>query len=205
MYWFTSIYAAIMAAILVFMGQIGFGEQVNLALITLLAVFGFILSLFGYYIMIALSLGHLNYILNIVVILYYWNKSEFYRDWEKGVHYKNYQRLFFEITIALFPAVLSFFVLRTLFLPDVFSESALFIIILVTIIGIWGILSVAFEKLYQWRWKGEFDKRNEVIFELFPRFKERIKDPKEEAMEIKKKIEELRDSDSLKGMKEGPE
>jgi len=83
-----------MAAILVFMGQIGFGEQTNLGPILLLALFGLILSVVGFFIVIALSLGHQNYIMNVVVILCCWGKSEFYRDWKKPVHYKEWHRLF---------------------------------------------------------------------------------------------------------------
>jgi len=188
MYWFTNIFAVILAAILVFIGQKGFSGETNLGFILLLSLFGIALSVIGFFMVIALSLGHQNYIMNVVVILHYWKKSEFYRDWEKPVHYKDWHRLFFEITIALFAALSLFYIFLAWFSLEVFIEHPIYA---APFIIIWLVIFAIIEKLYQRKWKGEFDKRKEVIKALFPRFQKKIDDPDEEADEIKRKIAEL--------------
>ncbi|KYK37159.1 MAG: hypothetical protein HXS46_18755 [Theionarchaea archaeon] len=177
-----------MAAILVFMGQIGFGEQTNLGPILLLALFGLILSVVGFFIVIALSLGHQNYIMNVVVILCCWGKSEFYRDWKKPVHYKEWHRLFFEITIALFAALSLFYIFLAWFSLEVFVERPIYA---APFIIIWVVIFALIEKLYRWKWKGEFENRKEVIKRLFPRFQTKIDDPRQEANDIGQIIAKL--------------
>lgn len=185
MYWFTSIFAAIFTAILIFMGQIKVNENTNPGPILLLTIFGFILSVIGFFMVIAFSLGHQNYIMNVVVILCCWEKSEFYRDWEKPVHYKTWHRLFFEITITLF-ATLSLY-----YLSQAWGRLAIIHENLILTIVAFVIIFVLIEVLYRSKWKKEFDNRKEVIKELFPRFQQKIDDPKQEAKEIKSKIAEL--------------
>lgn len=178
MYWFTSIFAAILTAVLVFIGE----KNSNSGLSLVLALFGLILSVVGFFIIVALSLGHQNYIMNVVVILKCWKKSEFYRDWEKPVHYKDWHRLFFEITITLFAVLCLHFGYH----PDAASLSR----------SIWlAIASIAIfihiEMLFRLKWKKEFDYRNEVIKILFPTFKRKIVNPNQEASDIEKEIENL--------------
>lgn len=100
--WFTNIYAVIVAAILVFVGNAVYSESPDYGSAVLLTLFGFILSIIGFVIIIALSLGYLHHIVDIVVVYYYWNKMEFYKHPRKSVHFGAAHRWFFEITIALF-------------------------------------------------------------------------------------------------------
>ena len=187
--WFTNIFAAIMAAILFFIGQLGFGDQINLIPILLLAFFGLILSVVGFHIVIALSLGHQNYILNVVVILYRWKKSFFYRDWEKGVHYKVWHRYFFETIIALFLVLLLFCIWGYLFSLERFLEHLIWLI--AAFISIWALIFVGIEIYFQKRWKKEFEYRSEVIKGLFPDFKQKEDDPDKEVKRIKQEIKKL--------------
>ncbi len=106
--WFTNIYAVVVAALLVFIGNAIYAKPPDYYSAILFTFFGFILSVIGFLIVIALSLGHQNYIANIVVILVHWNKQRFYKDWEKPLHYKEVHRRFFEIAIALFLMLLLF-------------------------------------------------------------------------------------------------
>jgi hypothetical protein len=57
---------------------------------------------------IALSLGHKNRTMNILIILDYWKKTGFFKDSRKPFHFKVVFLLYFEITIAFF-AVLSLY------------------------------------------------------------------------------------------------
>ena len=160
-----------------------YGQTNDLTLV--LAIFGIILSVIGFFITVALSLGHQNYIMNVVVILCCLRKSEFYRDWEKPVHYKKWHRIFFEITITLFVALSLYYGYQAWEGLAIFHNHPLWSTVLSVII------LCHIEILYRWRWKGEFDKRKEVIKELFPRFQKKIDDPKQEVDEIKRKIAEL--------------
>ncbi|MGD2246824.1 MAG: hypothetical protein PVF58_00340 [Candidatus Methanofastidiosia archaeon] len=185
MYWFTNIFAAIFTGILLFIGQKGFNGQINPGSILLLSLFGIALSVIGFFMVIAFTLGHQNYIMNVVVILYCLEKSEFYRNWEKPVHYKMWHRLFFEITIALFVA-LSLYNGYQVWEPlIIFHHNPHWLIVLFVIF--FGFI----EGLFHWRWQGEFDKRKEVIKALFPRFKIKIDDPIREANDIKKRIAKI--------------
>ena len=104
--WFTNIYAIVVAAILVFIGNVVFGESPDYGSAILLALFGFILSVIGFLIVVALLLGYQHHITDIDMVFYYWNKMEFYRHPPKPVHFGTAHRWFFEITIALFAVLL---------------------------------------------------------------------------------------------------
>ena len=75
----------------------------------LLILFVLILSVLGFLMVTALSLGHMNYIMNITVILYHSDRMEFYEDPKKPVHFKTLCRYFYEFTIALFTALMLFY------------------------------------------------------------------------------------------------
>ena len=145
---------------------------------------------------IAFSLGHQNYIMNVVVILCCWEKSEFYRDWAKPVHYKTWHRVFFEITITLFATLSLYYLSQAWDRLVIFHEYPILIIVASVIIFF------HIEILYRWRWKEEFDNRKEVIKELFPRFQTKIDNPKQEVKEIKSKIAELCNSKPIAEAKE---
>ncbi|KYK34622.1 MAG: hypothetical protein AYK18_13905 [Theionarchaea archaeon DG-70] len=104
--WFTSIYAAVVAGILAFIAETYKNNPPDLGSTPLLAFFGFILSVIGFLITVALTFGHHNHKMNVKIILYCWDKMELYVDPKKPVPYKRVHRWFFEFTVALF-AVLS--------------------------------------------------------------------------------------------------
>lgn len=145
--WFTNIYAVVVAAILVFISETS-GDSTTLVPIFLLALFGLILSIIGFLIMVALTLGHLNHKMNVFIILYYWDKMEFYSDPEKPVHYKTAHRWFFEITIALFSALsLLFCASEDWTSPEVpYEQKALLIVAFI-------IIFVVIEILYRMTWR----------------------------------------------------
>lgn len=103
--WFTNIYAIILAAILVFIGEAGFDQSKDPSSLLLLALFGFILSYLGFEVETALSQGYMTYIMNIVTICYRWDLMEYFADPEKTVFYKRAHRKLFEITMGLFAAL----------------------------------------------------------------------------------------------------
>jgi hypothetical protein len=74
----------------------------------LLSLFGLLLSVVGFMVVITLSLGYSHYISDITIILYYWEKMEFYRHPKKPFSFREVHQRFFEIAIALF-AMLSIF------------------------------------------------------------------------------------------------
>lgn len=169
--WFTNIYAAVVAAILVFIGKICESSTeelgpVYLGSALLLAFYGLVLSVIGFLIVIALSLGHQNYIMNIVVILNKWGKTEFYRDWHKPIHYKTVHRWFFEINIALFGVLLLFYGSSL----TIFQEHpALLILIFVCFL-------VIIDGIYRGFWGKSFEARKKFIEKLHPDFWEKPKD-----------------------------
>lgn len=107
--WFTNIYAVVLAAILVLIGENVLDKFSSL----LLASFGIILSLIGYMVVIAVSLGYDHYIGDITLILYYWDKMEFYRRPGKPITFRNVHRWFFEITIVLFSGFILHYLFQT--------------------------------------------------------------------------------------------
>ena len=123
----------------------------SMSLFALLTFFVLLLSLLGFLIVIALSLGHMNYIMNITVILYYSDQMEFYEDPKKPVHFKTMCRYFYEITIALF-TVLSLFYGSPLWSPlDIFYENPLmlFLVFIVVFISIEGLQLLLWRKYFR--------------------------------------------------------
>ena len=137
--WFTNIYAAVLAAILVYMGEMS--SRDNFGSVFLLAIFGIILSIIGYLVVIAVSLGYDHYIGDITMILYYWDMMEFYRHPKKPVTFRKVHLWFFEITIVLF-SVIS---LYSLF--QVFRENPLWLIL------IFIVIFVFVKKFYHRKWE----------------------------------------------------
>ena len=94
------------------MSQMDFSNSLNYGLALTLSTFVFIFSMLGFFMVIALSLGHKNYIMNILVILEFWNKTGFYKDPQKPFHFKIVYRWLYEITISFFAALSFFFASR---------------------------------------------------------------------------------------------
>jgi len=135
--WFTNIYAVVIAAILVFMGK---GDNVSLLDFDptlFLVLFGLILSVLGFLVVVAVSVGYEQYMLYIVMVFYSWNKMEFFRHSTKPVHFRTVHRCFYEITTAFF-AVLSLF--------EVFQAQISFMLVFIAIF-------FTIEVLYQLFWK----------------------------------------------------
>ena len=106
---FTSIYAAIVTAILYFIRKADCSYPRDIVPILLLVLFGLVLSIIGFLIVITLSLGYEHHITDIYMIFYRWNKMEFYRHPPKPIYFMNIHRWFYEITIALFAALLLYY------------------------------------------------------------------------------------------------
>jgi hypothetical protein len=161
MLWFTNFYGALVAAVLVFMRYVDYNKQTDLIIASLLIFFILILSVLGFQLVIALSLGHENYLMNIEMILNYWNKTGFYKDPEKPFHFKVVYRKFFETTISLFLALLVFCVLyicKILVLPHDH------VILLTTgFLTLFILIFIVVERVYKFKWKKEFDLREEFI------------------------------------------
>lgn len=168
--WFTNIYAAVVVAILVFIAEIETNKPADSAPIyfapmLLLSSFGLILSALGFFMVIALSLGHQNYIMNIVVILDHWDEKKFYKDPEKPFHFKTVHRWIFEFTTALFVVLFLFYLSRTwIFLPSFHEHPIWFIPLFVISFAI-------IEELFRKKWKKEFVKREKFMKELHPEFR----------------------------------
>ncbi|KYK33841.1 MAG: hypothetical protein AYK19_12800 [Theionarchaea archaeon DG-70-1] len=186
-----------MAAILAFIGRVGENQPTNAGLMylgptLLLVLFGLILSVVGFHIVVALSLGHQNYIMNIAVILYCWKKTEFYRDWEKHVHYKKWHQRFFEISIALFAVLTLYCILLTnQKLSEMFRKDSVLYIVL--FISLWIVIFIIIERRYlQRKYGNEFKNRQKFIKDLYPanfEFHAKIDDPNNEARKVKELCE----------------
>lgn len=98
--WYTAIYGAVVAAILYYMREIR-GDE-NPVLIMLPFIFGLAMSVGGLLMVIATTLGYRHYIADITMIVYYWDKMEFYKHQEKPIRFGDVHRLLFEFFIALF-------------------------------------------------------------------------------------------------------
>jgi len=155
--WFTNIYAIVVAAILVFIGNAVYGNnaQCNPAdfkLAVLLAIFGLILSVIGFQIVIALSLGYLHHITDIAMIYYYSDNMEFYRHPKKPVRFGTGHRRFFQSTIALFGALSILYIRQDTLQDATQPEPSLIYWALPALL--WIIISVTIEVGYQCTWKG---------------------------------------------------
>lgn len=146
-FWFTNIYAVVVAAILAFMKQMPSRES---GLVLVLVAFGFILSVFGLLIVISLTQGHHIYIMNIITICYRWNVMEFYANPGKTFYYKRVHRWFFEFSIVLFEVLFLFYASQEWASLEVFHEFwILLIIALVSLIIIKGLYRCIWDK-YSW-------------------------------------------------------
>ncbi|KYK37645.1 MAG: hypothetical protein AYK18_09365 [Theionarchaea archaeon DG-70] len=147
---FTSIYGAIVAGALVFMSRMDYKEPINFALASLLSLFLLGLSALGFGVVISQSLGHHNYILNVLMILDCWKKTRFYKNPKKPCFLKKSCRQFYEITIAFFGIL---FVYYAFFpsdgkIPDTVSFGQVLLLIVIFLS-----LFASIEKLYQWKWE----------------------------------------------------
>ncbi|KYK34626.1 MAG: hypothetical protein AYK18_13925 [Theionarchaea archaeon DG-70] len=151
--WFTNIYVAVVAAILVFMRKICCCEQPNSDLTLVLVIFGLVLSVLGFQVMISLSLGYDHHITDIIMIFYYWDRMEFYRHPGKPFLFMSALRYFHEITIVLFAALTLYYGYLAWERLAVFHNQP------VWLIGISLIIFAHVEGLYRWRWE-EYIKDN---------------------------------------------
>ena len=94
---------------MVFIGQAEFGKQTNYGPILLLVLFGLILSVIGFLIVVATVLGYDHYITDIVMIVYHWDKMEFYKHPGKPVRFSAVHRWFYELATALFVALFIYY------------------------------------------------------------------------------------------------
>ncbi len=161
---FTSVYSAIVAGALVFMSQIDYSQQINLGIALLLSIFLLAFSWLGFKVVISQSLGHLNYILNVLMILDRWNKTGFYKDPKKPFFLKRAYRNFYEYIIGFF-AVLSLFYIFQIFnltkqrRDILFSPLLMILFIAVPFIVFYFIENV----LYRCKWKKYTEKRKLLI------------------------------------------
>jgi len=190
MFWFTNIYIVAVAAILAFIRD----TNDNLAFV--LISFGLILSVFGLFIVIALTQGHHIYITNIVTICYRWNVMEFYADHKKAFYLKRVHRWFFEVTVVLFAALFLHYLSQVWTLPLAFREYWIWITAVSAII-IWAATKVMYR--YEWDkhtrdWrdyrkvlrndnKGEYRNEWDTWFKKPEFWKEIARNPKEEKKE----------------------
>ncbi len=148
--WFTNIYAAVVAAILVFMNQASNGSQAGFNLSFLLAFFGLILSILGLLVVISVSMGYIHYITQITMIVDSWKKIEFHRSPKKPLHFMTIHRCFYEITIALFSVLTLSFICEN------------FIVYIFVFVAVWAFS----EGLYHGKWKKYFKKHHTCMQEL---------------------------------------
>lgn len=120
--WFTNIYAVVVAAILFFLGGVSNEESTSVSSgpAFLLVLFGLILSVLGLLVVLAVSLGYENYLSDVVMVFYVWDKMEFHSHASKPIHFRSMHRYFYEITIALF------LVLTMIFSPPVWHPLEVF-------------------------------------------------------------------------------
>jgi len=135
-----------MAAILAFIAEIE-SRSANPTPVLLLSSFGFILSVIGFMVVISLSLGYAHYIGDITMILYYWDKMEFYRHPKKPATFRDVHRRFFEITIVLFTVLFLFYLSRTWEPLAVLHEHPIWLI------GISIIILIHIEGVYRWKFE----------------------------------------------------
>lgn len=149
----------VVGAILAFMSQMDYGEHMNRGIALSLCTFILIFSILGFLMVIALSLGHKNYIMNILVILNYWNKTGFYKDPEKPFHFKVVYRWLYEATIAFFAALTSLFVLLCLnaTAPKLSYEHA------ILFVGVFFAVLAIMKQLYKLKWEKAFKDRDTFI------------------------------------------
>lgn len=162
---FTSLYSAIVAGALVFMSKINYDQSMSLVLALLVSVFLLILSVLGFQMVISQSLGHLDYIINVLMILGHWGKTGFFKGLEKPFFLKRSYRYFFEITTAFFIMLSLFYVILLILNPTKkqygFSILLLLLLsfVLVFISAFWFIEEVLYSSLHardRWERKLKF-------------------------------------------------
>lgn len=122
-------------------------EQLNIAPVLLLVLFGLFLSWLGFNVVITLTLGHLHHITSIVMIFYYWDKIEFYRHPGKPVLFMNILRRFYEFTFSLFVALLLFYISSfCVYLETLHTHP-------VILIPVAFIVFIVFDALYLYKWE----------------------------------------------------
>jgi hypothetical protein len=132
--WFTNIYAIVVAAVLAFMSRLPPTSD-PAVLPFFLSLFALIFSVFGFMIAISQSLGHKNHLMNVLVILNYWEKTGFHKDPEKPFHFKTVYIWFYAAAIIFF-AVLSGFNLRLILLELIILGIMVFIVIFIFYLSI---------------------------------------------------------------------
>lgn len=108
--WFTNIYAVVAAAILALLREISSSQQEYFVPALLLTSFGFMLSVIGFLVVVSTSLGYLHYIADITMIVYHWDKMEFYKHPGKPIRFGDVHRWLYEITTALFLTLLLYYI-----------------------------------------------------------------------------------------------
>lgn len=159
-FWFTNIYAVVVAAIFYFIAETNKSPNTDFGPSLVLVFFGLVLSVIGFFIVVSQSLGHRNYIMNIVTICYYWDVLEFYADPKKPVYYKVTHRWLFEITIALFAVLCIAFGYLAL------THNRLSCEYWILLIAISVFFSFFIDRLYQERWRRYSRERGDFISAL---------------------------------------
>ncbi len=129
--------------------QTDFNQQLNFAPILILSLFGLVLSVIGFLVVISTELGYEHYITDIVMIVYYWDKIEFYSHAKKPIRFRIAHRLLYSFTIVLFAAIFAFFTLQIV-VSTLFYRNL--ILVLVILIGF-----PLIEAIYRWRWEWYFE------------------------------------------------
>lgn len=216
--WFTNIYAVVVAAVLVFIGNAAYGVLADFDSAALLALFGLILSVIGFLVVTALTLGYLHHMTDIDMVFYYWDKMEFFRHPRKPALFGSAHRWFFEITIGLFAVLLLIYLPQAwTSLPPFHDYPGLLILTFITIF-------IVIEGLYRCEWKKysndcvrfrkalkyDFDKEYRKKWEKYFKDPRDLKDPNDPesgkktitAEEIRQKVIEFATPNILPEVKE---
>lgn len=132
------------------MQQTNSGQETNPAPFLLLALFGLILSVFGFLIVITLSLGFDYHMSDVVMIYYFWDRTEFFRYPKKPIFFMDIHRYFYEITIALFAVLSLYHAHQICDLLELFHEKPF-----LHIVAFFAII-IFIEWLYRRRWPKYF-------------------------------------------------
>ena len=173
---FTSIYAAVVAAILYFVGKTNLNEAKDTVPLLALIFFGLVLSVIGFLIVVTLSLGYEHHIADICMIFYRWDKMEFYRHPPKPIYFMDIHRMFYEITIALFAGLLLFYE---------FGNWASFIVSAIVFFHIEGFYQLWWKRHIRKCWKFEAALRNDAEGKYRDEWGEYFKNPREGQSTIK--------------------
>ena len=146
------------------MAKMDYSQPINFILSLLLSIFLTILSVLGFRVVISQSLGHMNYILNVLMILDFWKKTCFYKDPIKPFFLKNSYRNFFEITIGFFVVLSLFYTYRILNFTEQSCEHSIPLLLLIVLIVVFAFVFMFIEKvLYRLKWQVYTEKRKSLI------------------------------------------